>query len=172
MDWKFQGYAMTTGRLIESKNRKFYFASGCFHNSVGQTVPLYSDHDASERIGSAYLEAEDEIGLQFKANFYDTKRGREIETKVKEGVLTAVSIHGRSGGHWNDDQTIRVCTRTRVLEVSIVDEGGNPEAWIAPVEKRQPLAGVLSAFEEEVQRTKRQIATMDAARNNGFYKLR
>ncbi len=175
MEYGYHGYAQTCGRLIEADkdNSAMIFSQGCFLGNVGKVVPLFRDHDESERIGDAFLEAEDEIGLKFRANFYQTKIGREIERKVKEGILSNVSIHMRAtDGLWNDEKTLVACTCVRVFEVSVVDEGGNPDTWIAPIETSKTLAGTLAAFEVEVARTKISIQDMDAAKRNGFYGLR
>ena len=173
MDWEYQGYAATLGRLINCPEHGYIFVTGCFKGNVGKVVPLYCDHDSSERIGDAYLEAEDDVGLKFKANFYDTVRARELETKIREGILSHCSIDMcATEGLWNEDKSCVACTRVMVREVSVVLHGGNPDCWIGPIDKRKTLADLLTGLELEVKRARMNREGMDAAKRNGFYGLR
>ncbi len=173
MSHNFHGYCSTVGTLIdEHGDDPFFMVSGCYHNCLGEVVPLYADHAENEKIGEAFLECEDEVGLKFRARFYDTPKGREIEKKVTEGVLTQVSAHINASGVFNTDRSIRACERVRVLDLSVVAEAGDRGAWIAPLERRKTLADFMSELEFEVKRAKTQIKIMDLAQRDGFYGLR
>ena len=154
---EYHGIAATTDRLLDDGEDRFIFQKGCFHNMAGQTIPIYCDHkdltDAS--VGEAYDLVEDEIGLKFKARFYSTAHALDVATKVEEGILNAVSIHFKASGIHELDN-VRTCDRIRVLDIAIVVEATDPNAFIAPVKDggRKTLSGLLEQLQHEIERGK------------------
>lgn len=101
-------------------------------------IKLYDSHKVFEGteavVGVVEDAKEDDFGLWFKARFSSVKRAQNIRTKIKEGILNAVSFGYDVIKHSDDDEAkVRYLKELRLHEISIVPWGMNPAAHVAGV---------------------------------------
>ena len=77
---------------------------------------------------------EDEKGLYIRGKISDTQKGRDIQTLLKDGVLTEMSIgYDAVAFDFDNEQGVRHLKEIRLWEVSIVTWAMNEEARIDEV---------------------------------------
>lgn len=108
-------------------------------------IKLYDSHkvyEGTEAVVGIVEEAkEDDFGLWFKARFSSVKRAQNIRTKIKEGILNAVSFGYDVIKDTRDEQGgVRYLKELRLHEISIVPWGMNPAAHVAGVKQTDPPA--------------------------------
>jgi len=102
-------------------------------------VKLFDSHlifEGTEAIIGVVTEAEeDDHGLKFKAKFSSTQRAQNIRTKIKEGILNALSFgfDVLKAAPDPKNEKIRHLTELKLYEVSVVAWGMNPKAMIEAV---------------------------------------
>ncbi|MCK9231120.1 MAG: HK97 family phage prohead protease [Candidatus Thermoplasmatota archaeon] len=130
-----EGYASVFGNVDYDKEvvEKGAFTKTLAEGLPGRKIKFVDFHNAwmdSDFIIGVVEEAhEDEHGLWFKARFSSVRRAQDVRTKIKEGILDALSIGYDVIKDRMDNETgIRYLTELKLYEISIVSWGANPIA--------------------------------------------
>jgi hypothetical protein len=142
-------FAKTIQESIKSGKVKFVD----FHNSFA----------SSENILGVVEEAEeDDYGLKFKARLSSTQRAQDVRTKIKEGILDALSI-GYDVVKDNVEGQLRYLTELKLWEISVVPWGANPKAGITGVKSNIDLQ--LKEFIDNVKAMEQKEGRVLSATN-------
>ena len=160
---EFYGKALTFGKEFDNYRKRFRLEVGCFDQFLSElgsgTVPLVDSHCDNEVVGECYVLTADSDALYFKARFFSSPAARELETKVSEGVLSAVSAHWDGTGRTVDG--VSIYRKAELVEISVVASGADSSAFIkmvgGPSEWDDALAGLMA----EVKRSKTLWAITD-----------
>ena len=102
-------------------------------------VDFHNSFRSSEEILGVVEEAEeDEHGLKFSARLSSTQRAQDVRTKIKEGILDALSI-GYDVVRDTIEDNIRYLNELKLFEVSIVSWGANSLAGVTNVKGDEQL---------------------------------
>lgn len=104
-------------------------------------------HDIWNPIGKIQEIAEDEKGLKITVKLSDADK--DIQTKVKEGILKEMSIGYRTINSKQDTvngETVNVLTELKLIEVSLVTVAANPLAVIESMKADEKIDYVESEF--------------------------
>lgn len=135
-----EGYASVFGN-IDTMNE--VVQEGAFAKTLGENlqagkvkfVDFHNSMRSSEDILGVVEEAEeDEHGLKFKARLSSTDRAQNVRTKIKEGILDALSI-GYDVIQDEVEDNIRYLKELKLWEISVVSWGANPEAGVTGVKQ-------------------------------------
>jgi hypothetical protein len=101
-------------------------------------IKLFDSHkvyDGTQAVIGIVEDAkEDDYGLWFRARFSSVGRAQDIRTKVKEGILTALSFgYDVLKDQVDEVKKVRYLKELRLHEISIVAWGANPKAAIDAV---------------------------------------
>lgn len=142
-----QGYASvfgnvdTGGEVVE----KGAFAKTLKERLKKGMIKLFDSHlifqGTDAVIGVVNEAEEDEYGLKFSARFSGTRRAQDVRTKVKEGILNALSFgYDVVKDALDDEKKIRFLRELKLYEVSVVPWGMNPKAQISGVKGVVPVS--------------------------------
>ena len=132
---EFSGYAAVFGNLDSGSD---IIEKGAFSKTIREDfdrIKILSNHDNYDLpIGKPLELREDEKGLFIRGKISDTQKGRDIQTLLKDGVLTEMSI-GYDAIDFDYDGTtgIRHLKEVKLWEVSIVTWAMNDQATIDEV---------------------------------------
>lgn len=104
-------------------------------------------HDIWNPIGKIKEISEDEKGLKIKVKISDAEK--DIQTKVKEGILKEMSIGYRtvsSNQETIDEKVVTVLTELKLIEVSLVTVAANPLAIIESMKADEKIDYVENEF--------------------------
>lgn len=130
-DGTFEGLAAAYGNVDSQGDR---IEPGAFKSAEGQQVPLLFAHKTDEPVGVGTV-TETPQGLWVKGKLLlDTIAGREAYTRLKAGVLKALSVGFQlPADGFTRKANVRVITRAVLKEISLVIFPANPLAAIAAV---------------------------------------
>lgn len=108
-------------------------------------ILLYDSHMVYEGtdsvIGVVADAKEDEYGLWFKAMFSSVQRAQDVRTKIREGILSAVSFgYDVLKADPGPQEGTQLLKELRLHEVSIVPWGANPKAQVEGVKDARQQA--------------------------------
>lgn len=155
------------------------FSKTLKENLTKGRIKLVDSHNVYEGtraiIGVVREAKEDELGLWFKANFSSAPLAQEIRTKIREGILDALSFGYRVvKDKFDEVRKVRLLQELRLYEISVVPWGMNPKAHITTV-KDLPTdleTEEQRAVREEAERVARESeAKLDEAIANFQSKL-
>jgi len=136
-DGYIEGYASVFGNVDYDGEviEKGAFTKTLLEGLPGRRIKLVDFHNAwldSDYIIGVVEEAnEDEHGLWFKARFSSVRRAQDVRTKIKEGILEALSIgYEVVKDRFDREAGIRYLTELKLFEISVVSWGANPLATI------------------------------------------
>lgn len=104
-------------------------------------------HDIWNPIGKIKEIFEDKKGLKIKVKISDAEK--DIQTKVKEGILKEMSIGYRtvsSNQETIDEKVVTVLTELKLIEVSLVTVAANPLAIIESMKADEKIDYVENEF--------------------------
>lgn len=136
-------------------------APGAFANSIGERlakgdIKLVDSHrvyNTSGIIGVVVEAKEDSTGLWFRARFSSVAEAQSVRTKVKEGVLDALSFgYFTIREEYNYETGVNTLLEVDIFEVSVVGFGMNPKARITSAKQRD---------EKELQQRREVKALLD-----------
>lgn len=113
-------------------------------------VKLYDSHmiyDGSETlIGLVEDAKEDDYGLWFRARFSSVQRAQDVRTKVREGIMNALSFgYEVLKDEVDESGKVRYLKEIKLYEISVVPWGMNPKAAIDAVKGEKDMAkGVVA----------------------------
>ena len=132
-----EGYASVFGNVDHDGEviEKGAFTKTLLEGLPSRKIKLVDFHNAwldSDYIIGVVEEAnEDEHGLWFKARFSSVRRAQDVRTKIKEGILEALSIgYEVVKDRFDREAGIRYLTELKLFEISVVSWGANPLATI------------------------------------------
>lgn len=132
-----EGYASVFGNVDHDGEviEKGAFTKTLLEGLPSRRIKLVDFHNAwldSDYIIGVVEEAnEDEHGLWFKARFSSVRRAQDVRTKIKEGILEALSIgYEVVKDRFDREAGIRYLTELKLFEISVVSWGANPLATI------------------------------------------
>ena len=143
-DGSFEGLAASYGNVDSHGDR---IEAGTFRAADGQQLPLLFAHKTDQPIGMATV-TETPEGLLVKGKLLlDTVAGSEAYSRLKAGVLKAMSIgfHLPKDGFTVKDG-IRVISKAILKEISLVVLPANSLATITAVKHQEPSPTSLSAL--------------------------
>lgn len=149
-----EGYASVFGNVDSDGEvvEKGAFGKTLKENLLAGKIKFVDFHNSflsSEEIIGVVEEAkEDEHGLWFKARLSSVQRAQDVRTKIREGILDALSI----GYNVMRDEVIegvRHLKELRLWEISVVPWGANSLAGITNV--KSALSQELEKFKEVSQ---------------------
>lgn len=135
-------------------------------------ILLYDSHmvfDGTDAVIGVVRDAkEDDYGLWFKALFSSVQRAQDVRTKIKEGILSAVSFGYDVIKAEPGPNNTTLLKELRLHEVSIVPWGANPKAQVEGVKRAvppepEPDPKILAADEEARRYLKGLQETMGRA---------
>lgn len=119
------------------------FEPGCFQSSLNGSEPIYFqiDHDQSQRVASTengvtFLDTPDQ--LMVRLDLEDADRAREIRQMVESGQRACMSVgirHDQEHVKMYGKHEVRVITKAKLLEVSIVRDGACRQAFASTVNR-------------------------------------
>lgn len=141
---EFSGYAAVFGNKDDGDD---VIEKGAFSETIREDfdrIKILSQHNECELpIGKPIELREDEKGLYIRGKISDTQKGRDIQTLLKDGVLTELSIGYDVIEFDFDGKTgIRRLKKIRLWEVSVVTWAMNDQAKIDEVKS---IAATLKA---------------------------
>ena len=105
-------------------------------------------HDIWNPIGKIQEISEDEKGLKITVKFSEAEK--DIQTKVKEGILKEMSIGYRtinSRSERRNEQDVNILTEIKLIEVSLVTVAANPLAVIESMKGEDKINYVENEFD-------------------------
>lgn len=181
-----EGYASVFGNVDLGSE---VVVKGAFAKTIKERlkkgmIKLYDSHlvhqGTDALIGLVEDASEDDYGLKFRARFSSVKRAQDIRTKIKEGILNALSF-GYEVIKSDPDQggKTRLLKELKLYEISVVPWGMNPKAAIESVkgeegevpkqktqEEEEAAALAQLAEEERLQKINEAVALEEAAKNS------
>lgn len=140
-----EGYASVFGNADHGGD---IVVKGAFKKTLKEglrngAIKLYDSHmiysGTESIIGVVTKAEEDDYGLKFEAKFSSVQRAQEIRTKIKEGILNALSFGYDVLKYLDDESTkTRKLLELKLYEVSVVPWGMNPKALIEGVKGFSP----------------------------------
>lgn len=130
-DGSFEGLAAVYGNLDAQGDR---IEPGAFAAAEGQQIPLLFAHKADQPVGIATV-TNTAQGLMVKGKLLlDTVAGAEAYSRMKSGVLKALSVgFSLPGDGWQLKAGVRHISRAVLREISLVVFGANPGALVTAV---------------------------------------
>ena len=131
---EFSGYAAVFGNRDSGDD---IIEKGAFTRTIRENfdrIKILSQHNEFELpIGKPLELREDEKGLFIRGKISDTQKGRDVQTLLKDGVLTEMSIGYDTVVSELDRDGVRHLKEIRLWEVSIVTWAMNDQATIEEV---------------------------------------
>lgn len=134
-----EGYASVFGNVDHGGD---VVMPGAFTKTLAEQLPtgaikLYDSHQiykGTEAIIGVVLEAkEDAYGLWFRAAFSSVQHAQDVRTKIKEGILNALSFGfdiTKDSVEQYGEGRVRKIHEVKIYEISVVPWGMNPKAHI------------------------------------------
>lgn len=125
--------------------------SGAFSKTLIERkdrIAFCYQHDIWNPIGKIQEISEDEKGLKITVKLSDAEK--DIQTKVREGILKEMSIGYRtvnSKQEIRDSQEINILTEIKLIEVSLVTVAANPLAVIESMKGEEKINYVENEFD-------------------------
>lgn len=150
-DGLLEGYASVFGNVDSGRE---VVQKGAFQKTIKEglgkgIIKLVDSHKSFSEgteavIGVVTAAEEDSKGLKFQARFSSTHRAQEIRTKIKEGILGALSFgYDVIKDEVDEVKKIRYLKELRLYEISVVPWGMNPKAMIGGVKSSMEEKGVV-----------------------------
>ena len=116
-------------------------------------VKLYDSHlvhmGTKTIIGLVEEAKEDDYGLWFRARFSSVQDAQDVRTKVREGILNALSFgYEVVKDQFDEARKVNLLKELKLYEISVVPWGMNPKAAIEAVKGLVPLSAFELADEE------------------------
>ncbi len=132
---EFAGYAAVFGNIDSGRD---IIEKGAFSKTIREDfdrIKILSQHNDCELpIGKPLELREDEKGLYIRGKISDTQKGRDIQTLLRDGVLTEMSIgYDAIDFDFDGEKGVRRLKEVRLWEVSIVTWAMNDQAKIEEV---------------------------------------
>lgn len=134
----FEGYASVFGNVDDGGD---VIEPGAFTKTLqerGGRIKICWNHDPYEPIGTPISMTEDSKGLLVKGKISKTRRGMDVLTLMRDGVINELSI-GYSLIKHKMDGRIRKITELKLWEFSPVTWAMNPQAQILGVKSVMPF---------------------------------
>lgn len=117
-------------------------------------IKLYDSHmifSGTDAVIGVITDAkEDDYGLWFQAKFSSVQKAQEVRTKIREGILSALSFGFEVVKDAMDEaKKIRYLKELRLYEISVVPWGMNPKAMAEVVKGLNPAFMLEAKAEEE-----------------------
>lgn len=156
-DGEFRGMASVFGMVIDAFTPTI-MQRGAFTKTLkerSRAIPILWQHRMDEPIGSPVHLLENENGLVLQAKISRTARGRDALTLMRDGVVRALSIGFEAVvvemQEQADKSFIRFIKEARLVEVSVVTLGADPNALITEVRSangsKPAVAGTLRQWD-------------------------
>ena len=150
---EFSGYAAVFGNLDDGND---IIERGAFAKTIAENfsrIKILSQHNECELpIGKPLELREDERGLFIRGKISDTQKGRDIQTLLRDGVLTEMSIGYEAVDFEFDGETgVRHLKEVRLWEISIVTWGMNE---LAQIDSVKSLTEALKAKGGKISRAR------------------
>lgn len=134
-DGEFAGYAAVFGNVDRGRD---IIEKGAFSKTIREDfdrIKILSQHNDDELpIGKPLELREDENGLYIRGKISNTQKGRDIQTLLRDGVLTEMSIgYDAIDFDFDGENGIRRLKEVRLWEISIVTWAMNDQAKINEV---------------------------------------
>lgn len=162
-----EGYASVFGNVDLGSE---VVVKGAFAKTIKERlkkgfIKLYDSHlvyqGTDPLIGLVEDAKEDDYGLWFKARFSSVKRAQDIRTKIKEGILNALSFgYEVIKADPDESKKVRYLKELKLYEISVVPWGMNPKAAIDAVKSQVLPEGI---GEEDPQALEAKAAEEAAA---------
>lgn len=140
-DVSLTGYALLYNEPLIYDNEIWYFEPGCFTDALRRNDEIHFqlDHDSSQRMAStrnglSFFDAD--IGLLFRVDLDDCKRGAAVKREVESGRRACVSVgirNDRSDIKTIGKHSVRAITRADLFEVSLVGSGACADAFATTI---------------------------------------
>lgn len=123
--------------------------NGAFVKTIAERkgrIAFCYQHDIWNPIGKIQEISEDEKGLKITVKISEAEE--DIQTKIKEGILSEMSIGYRtmnSRQETQNGQQVNVLTEIKLIEVSLVTVAANPLAVIESMKSETEKADYVSA---------------------------
>jgi len=148
---EFRGMASVFGMVVDAFTPTI-MQRGAFTKTIkerSRAIPILWQHDMWDPIGLPTRLFEDENGLVLQARISRTDTGRKALTLMRDGVVRALSI-GFEPVQFDfeeqpDGSMIRFVREARLVEISVVTLGADPNAMITEV-RSGSVAGKLEEF--------------------------
>lgn len=148
---QFRGMASVFGRVVDAFTPTI-MQRGAFTKTLqerSRSIPILWQHDMWQPIGRPIVLEENDQGLALQAEISRTTQGRDTLTLIRDGVVGALSI-GFEPVIWdmdttNPDDPIRFIREARLVEISVVTLGADPNALITEVRSGY-IAGSLEKY--------------------------
>jgi len=124
---------------------------GAFQNTLNERrdrIAFCYQHDIWNPIGKIQSIEEDERGLKISVKLSDAEK--DIQTKIKEGILKEMSIGYRtvnSKTEIRNEQEVNVLTEIKLIEVSLVTVAANPLALIESMKNEEQIDFIKNEFD-------------------------
>ena len=165
-----EGYASVFGNVDLGGD---VVVPGAFTKTIAERlgkkmIKLYDCHKTYDGcgpvIGVVEDAKEDNYGLWFKARFSSVQLAQDIRTKVKEGILNALSFgFDVMQDSLDKSKNIRYLKELKLYEVSVVPWGMNPKAAIEGVKGALPTGTKSEAMQGVLDVVQRALACCQAA---------
>lgn len=142
-----QGYASVFGNVDSGGE---VVEKGAFTKTLKERlkkgmIKLFDSHlifQGTDAVIGVVTEAEeDDYGLKFSARFSETRRAQDVRTKVKEGIINALSFgYDVVKDALDEAKKVRYLRELKLYEVSVVPWGMNPKAQIEGVKGVVPVS--------------------------------
>lgn len=118
-------------------------------------IKLYDSHlvhmGTKPIIGLVEDAREDDYGLWFRARFSAVQDAQDVRTKVREGILNALSFgYEVIKEQFDDVRKINLLKELRLYEISVVPWGMNPKAAIEDVKGISPFLAAASDYKKDL----------------------
>jgi HK97 family phage prohead protease len=155
-----EGYASVFGNVDLGGDivEKGAFAKTIKEGIKRKSILLYDSHmvysGTDAVIGLVEDASEDDYGLKFRAKFSSVTRAQEVRTKIKEGILNALSFGFDVLKYAEEaDGKIRRLLELKLYEISVVPWGMNPKAAIEAVKGAASIEDREEHFAKAVRYT-------------------
>ncbi len=137
---KVRGYAAVFGN-VDSYNETI--DEGAFTDWIAENpdkqIPIFWEHDhifscePATPIGRTDMLREDRHGLYYEGELSDTPKAQEIATLLEDGAIKGASFAFKTLDDYRDDDGVRHLAKLTITEVSPVNWGANPKAYIEAI---------------------------------------
>lgn len=157
-DMTFEGYASIFN------NKDSYddiMMPGAFAKTLNENrnrIKVLLQHDSYNIVGVPTEMYEDSRGLYFKAKISDTMLGRDLNTLIKDKVITEMSIgYNTIKYNMNEDSGVRELLEVRLWEISPVTWGANS---LANIKSRLAKTDKYDILLEEIEKLKQELKAL------------
>lgn len=105
-------------------------------------------HSMREVIGKVEEMKSDEKGLWFRVKISNTTLGRDVATLIEDEALTEFSIGYKTEDSIYKDDGVRLLTKLKLYEISVVSRAANPKATLTSTERKEEQPEKKTALKE------------------------